>query len=493
MMTLMRMLIACLIAAATTCAHAQSGRDESRGMNRAPPFNEELRIVGGEVVSSVNAWPWQIALYRLNGGKMSFLCGGSVIAQKWVLTAAHCIKDASRAGDYAVVEHATQIDFVLDGNAQHGGRRLAVRRIVVHEQYDAAKSENDIALIELATPSQTTPVPYGVAQASGSEATGKNAVVTGWGQLREIKEDEQGRPLDAVSGQTITPENWNQYIDDKLRQVELPLVDIDSCKTAYANSRKSIDARTLCAGVAQGGRDSCQGDSGGPLVARDEKKFFVQIGVVSWGNGCGRPGFPGVYTRVSAFETWLADKTGIRQDRPSPDSQSVADALAAIGNPAGVSVGIAPGSRLRIGEKVQFRATTKQAGYLLLLDVSSNGTVTQIFPNEASLRSQTGQLPNANRVDPGRPRLVPNLSNPYEGFGRFEVEGPAGQGLLVGVLSKQPMTWLNTPQQPRSFESRSDALGYLATLGRVLDRGVVVEGKGAPDVSVATTSYTIIP
>jgi secreted trypsin-like serine protease len=494
MITLTRLCFAALVlSGATGGALAQSNSDGTRGLDRTSPFNEDLRIVGGEEVSNPQARPWQVALYRMSDGKMNFLCGGSVISVNWVLTAAHCIigGSAAKPGDYAIVERATQIDFALNGDVGHGGRRLAARRIIVHEGYDAAKSENDIALIELAAPAQATPVPFAWANTSGLEAPGKNAVVTGWGQLREIRRDEQGRPFDAQSGQPVTSANSQLYLDNKLRQVELPLVATASCREDYKTSAKVIDARTLCAGVAQGGKDSCQGDSGGPLVGRDEKQFFVQIGVVSWGNGCGRAGFPGVYTRVSAFEAWLREKTGIRQDQPSTETQQVADNLLGLSNAAGLSVSIAPGTQLRVGQKMQFRVTTRQAGYLLLFDVSPEGALTQIFPNENSLKSATGKLVNSNRVDPGRPLLVPNPANPYEGF-EMSVDPPAGEGRVVGVLSEKPTKWLNTPQKPRTFESRSDSLGYLGTLGRVLERGVVVQGRDSPGFSAVVVPYAVV-
>jgi secreted trypsin-like serine protease len=484
-------LAALLLGAATLGAAAQSSQD------RTPPFNEDLRIVGGEVVSDARAWPWQIAIYANVSGRLQFVCGGSIIADHWVLTAAHCILGKpEQTGNFAVVEGELLIDLALNGQPTHGGRKLAVKRIIVHEGYNANRSENDIALIELATPAQSTPVPYARsanAAAVETPSPDRPAVVTGWGLQRGMKWDDQGNAVDIHTGQKIPNDQLDQYRDNKLRQVEVPLVDTQACRAAYEKVQRAIDPRNICAGgLPEGGKDSCNGDSGGPLVGRDEKNFFVQIGIVSWGTSdCGSPGVPGVYTRVSAFERWLADKTGIRQDEPSQETQQVVDGLAGMGNRAGLSVTIAQGTRLRIGQKTQFRVTTRQPGYLLLFDVTPDGAVTQIFPNERSLRTATGRLVNANRVDVGRTLLVPNPGNPYEGF-ELDVDGPVGEGRVVGVLTLQPMKWLNSPQMPRSFESRNDALGYLATLGRLLDRGVVVEGKDNPSVSVAITPYSVV-
>jgi secreted trypsin-like serine protease len=487
-------LIAVVAAGAAASVQAQTNLGTTRGLDRSPPF-DDLRIVGGEVVSSAKDWPWQVAVYFTSEGKLGFHCGGSLIADRWVLTAAHCVFNNNRVGrpeEFAIVEGTTQIDRVLEQNPTHGGQKLAIRRIIPHENYVADKSENDIALMELATRAQSTPVPYSAPQRAAAEAPGARAVVTGWGLLRGMK-IVGGRPVDAHTEQVIPNENLSQYMDDKLRRVEVPVLATQSCRDAWAShSSKTIDARTICAGLATGGKDSCNGDSGGPLVVRDEKNFYFQAGIVSWGpTDCGVPGLTGVYTRVSAFDAWLREKTAIRQDEPSPEIPSVINELGAIGNAAGLDVSLVRGQRLKIDETVQYRATARQAGYLLLLDVSPDGAITQIYPNSASLRSETGNLVNANRLDPRRPLVVPSRSNPYEGF-EFKVEGPPGEGRLVAILSKEPMKGLKVPEAPRSFDSRTDALGYVAGLRLALDRGLDVEAKADPAISVVIKPYTIV-
>lgn len=94
-----------------------------------------------------------------------------------------------------------------------------------------------------------------------------------------------------------------------LRQVQVPVVDNEECKYDYRNIQTAvIDDRVLCAGLAQGGKDSCQGDSGGPLMIPQGLTFYL-IGVVSYGKKCAEPGFPGVYTRVSNYLDWIAQTT----------------------------------------------------------------------------------------------------------------------------------------------------------------------------------------
>ncbi|KAJ4432547.1 hypothetical protein ANN_21170 [Periplaneta americana] len=117
---------------------------------------------------------------------------------------------------------------------------------------------------------------------TGSVSAGTSAVVSGWGTTSE-------------GGSASTT----------LRQVAVPIVSDSSCNSAYS-SYGGITARMICAGYTSGGKDACQGDSGGPLVANGKL-----IGIVSWGAGCARPNYPGVYTKVSALRSWISSNTGV--------------------------------------------------------------------------------------------------------------------------------------------------------------------------------------
>ncbi|KAF6122233.1 transmembrane serine protease 7 [Phyllostomus discolor] len=87
-----------------------------------------------------------------------------------------------------------------------------------------------------------------------------------------------------------------------LQQAEVELIDQTICVSTYG----IITSRMLCAGVMSGKRDACRGDSGGPLSCRRKSDGkWILTGIVSWGHGCGRPNFPGVYTRVSNFVPWI--------------------------------------------------------------------------------------------------------------------------------------------------------------------------------------------
>jgi secreted trypsin-like serine protease len=449
------------------------------------PAIEGYRIVGGEVVTDPKAWPWQIALYRhVKGDEFAFSCGGSVIAERWVLTAAHCVVPKGTDKPLAASEFLVIEGLRVKGQ---GGRQLEVRRVII-PQYDPSTHANDIALLELAKAAQSTPVPYAGPGNAELEKPGTDAVVTGWGLLQNAEWNEEKKQwVHRETGQVLTQE---QVSDPKLRQVVLPLIGWQACRDAY-QGKGGISGANICAGVPEGGKDSCQGDSGGPLVVRNAENFYVQVGVVSWGIGCGVRGIPGVYSRVSAFEGWLKQQTGIQQDQPSQETQPAVDNAFGAENPAGLQVDFAQGTQVRVGQRAQFRVSAREAGYLLLLDVSPDGAVTQIFPNQLSMRTPLGARRDSNRIEPGRPFLVPNPSNPYEGFD-FEVDPPAGEGRLVAILSDKPIKWLKTPSKPRSFETRAESLGYVAALAAAISRDLQVEDRSKPRISVAVTKYSVV-
>ena len=226
-------------------------------------------IVGGDE-ADVGAWPWQAALMATSSftGRpgLSQFCGGALIAPTWVLTAAHCTPGFTTS-DIVVVLGRHRLS---DSN----GEVIAVRRIIAHENYNDSTLDNDIALLELVSPSSQTPVTMGTSE----PAAGDLVTATGWGTT--IAGDSSSAP-------------------DALREVTVPVVSRTSCNQSYSGD---ITNNMFCAGVT--GKDSCQGDSGGPLVLPDGNGW-LQVGVVSWGIGCGDVGFPGVYTNLAQFQGWV--------------------------------------------------------------------------------------------------------------------------------------------------------------------------------------------
>lgn len=233
-------------------------------------------IVGGEPAQP-GAWPWMVSLQNSGeaNGHNAHFCGGSLIAADWVMTAGHCVENTSPEQIVAVIGRHTL--------SSAAGERLAIDRIVVHPNYG---NDNDIALLHLATPSQNRSIaPLAGAQVALSNP-GTLATVTGWGTTTE-----------------------GGSIPDQLQQVQVPVVSTAACNAPDSYGGQ-VTENMLCAGYAQGGKDSCQGDSGGPLVVPDGNGGWLQAGIVSWGNGCAAPNFYGVYTRVTAYEGWVRQYAG---------------------------------------------------------------------------------------------------------------------------------------------------------------------------------------
>ena len=227
-----------------------------------PSLRGDPRIVGGQDAPA-DLFPHQVSLQTRSG---FHYCGGSVIDDDWILTAAHCV-DGSWPGDIRVESGITELsDF---------GEKRRVDEIVVHPDYDSWSQDNDIALLRLKRGISAPPVALLDASAEASLASaGTLATVSGWGTLS--------------SGGTSP---------DALQYVDVPVVSEAECEAAYGAG--DITDGMICAGdTVNGGIDSCQGDSGGPLVVSDGTQW-VQAGVVSWGYGCADADYPGVYARVS--------------------------------------------------------------------------------------------------------------------------------------------------------------------------------------------------
>ena len=239
--------------------------------------SQQIRIIGGEE-SKVDAWPWMTAM--VSRGRDAYNgqgCGASFVGKRYVLTASHCVEGAT----------AEQLDVVVGihdlKKEDSQGQRIAVRNIYMHESYSTpVELNNDIAILELekevpgVTPIKTmTPEIYAQIQA------GTPLTVMGWGNRSTTGSD----------------------YPNLLHQVNVPLYDRASCKTAYPD----LTEQMICAGESQGGKDSCQGDSGGPLVVKHLEEWY-QIGVVSYGDGCGVAGKPGVYANVATFDGWIKQK-----------------------------------------------------------------------------------------------------------------------------------------------------------------------------------------
>ena len=228
---------------------------------------DNTKIVGG-VNTDIKEHPWQVALdFPAEQG----LCGGSLIQDRWVLTAAHCFSSPASPQSVRVKAGAT--------NYLQGGSWTDVEKVFVHEAYNGDTHENDLALIKLKSATAGNLIP--LAQAGQPLKACDKLEVTGW-----------GRTADAG------------HISDILQKGEILYIENDACNAPSAYNG-AIKPGMMCAGFRDGGVDSCQGDSGGPLVLRGDDGP-VLLGVVSWGEGCARKLRYGVYARVNAYNDWIA-------------------------------------------------------------------------------------------------------------------------------------------------------------------------------------------
>ena len=357
------------------------------------------RVVGG-TVARTGAWPWQVLILiptdsKGNGGQ----CGGSLIGEQWILTAAHCIQKFDRSRKILVVEQRPPaakspvpgVPADIDPKSLH-----RVSTAIAHPQWNINTMENDIALLKLTEPAvRSSAVPLLLSPDARLENPPAKVVVTGWGQTRDIVE-QGGGYIDVVTQKPIRPED---VLSTRLMEVELPLVATDQCRASNHELPASIDHRNLCAGVPEGGKDDCHGDSGGPIVGRDIRGQWVQIGIVSWGIGCGRPGHPGVYTRVSAFADWIRETTGrdlaispgapARPESPPPPqaTNEPAEPIARFDNAAGLTIAFDKSDEVSVGDVVSYRVTARKPGYLAIFDATPDRRLTQVFPNARSMRS----------------------------------------------------------------------------------------------------------
>ena len=234
-------------------------------------------IVGGvEATPGDQRWTVGVALAKEPNGYYAQFCGASLIAADWVLTAAHCTYDddgypfAPEDLDVLIGRHA------LDKST---GERIRVARIIRHPAFVAETFDADLALLHLSESSQGETIQIGT---RSERNLADVATVFGWG----ISDD--GSPV------------------NNLRQVSMPLVSQQDCRSVYTSYGRVISANMLCAGFAQGGKDACNGDSGGPLAIQNPQSGeWRQLGIVSWGEGCGYANLYGVYTNLGAYRLWI--------------------------------------------------------------------------------------------------------------------------------------------------------------------------------------------
>jgi trypsin len=219
----------------------------------------------GGTVADAATHPFQVGLVAkaIANNDAAQFCGGSLVSERFVVTAAHCSDFQTNAPGQVEVLVGTQR---LDGT----GSRVGVARVHIHPRWRKSTMDYDVAVWELATP--VTGIAFATLAGTQPTVAGTPLRVTGWGRLSE----------------SPTPRTLD------LMQVDVPFV---STNRRFCGLQRGVTARMICAGEA--GKDSCKGDSGGPLTINRGSGFTELVGIVSFGNGCGRANYPGVYANVA--------------------------------------------------------------------------------------------------------------------------------------------------------------------------------------------------
>lgn len=252
-----------------------------------PPL---LRIVGGDLADP-NAWPWHVSLH--GGMDMKYFCGGSILAERWILTAGHCI------GGYFHRQPTSMTIKVGQPRRDTYSPYLQTHyaeRLYLHPGYNKDTVNNDIALILLKDPVKFNDHvrPICLPQSKERIPVGTRCTAIGWGKRNET----------AI------------YYERQMKQVYLEIVNQDSCNSSIRGADRKVPYiltnDMFCAGGGLG-HDACSGDSGGPLLCSlnvQNDTWFVG-GVVSWGVGCAYPNVPGVYTSLPSYLDWIRNVTGL--------------------------------------------------------------------------------------------------------------------------------------------------------------------------------------
>ncbi|KAH3795441.1 hypothetical protein DPMN_148992 [Dreissena polymorpha] len=241
-------------------------------------YSRKKRIAGGENAEK-GFYPWHAGVrMEIISRRSSHLCGGIILNDRWILSAANCFRNIRKddimvyTGDHDLLEKDTFEE------------QFELEHLIKHPNYNDSSYDFDIALMKVKLNNgygiqfNDEVQPACLPDASMYYETGLTCHISGW-----------GTSIQDYKGQTV------------LSAAEGRLIDDDDCKRTHGTG---ITPNMVCAGYMEGGIDACAGDSGGPLVCSVEGLYYV-MGVISWGSECALPGYPTVYAKVAAFQSWI--------------------------------------------------------------------------------------------------------------------------------------------------------------------------------------------
>lgn len=352
----------------------------------------DIKIVGGSP-ANIEDYPYQIALFSVDeeGNINEFMCGGSIIDRYWVVTAAHCVLQNAHNKQRIVAAFSklSEIDNAIV---------YEISDYIIHPEFNTNTVENDIALLRLAYPIDTAN--------------------TGSKIIRLVTpEEEQAGLISPGTMATITGWGTTQYMGEQPDQLQvgvLPIISVETANQWFAESTQGMNTvleSMLPAGYEEGGVSGCHGDSGGPLAVKDSTNNYVLAGITSWGNICGAPKQPAVYTRVPYFYDWIIENSQINaNNEPANDNYIELN-------------------RLIIKEKVYSCGDVQQIGEYLVVNTGKEllekfDVTIKIGTDPNNLLNSTTRTIDINNPLPtgGSKRFPIEIIGAFENYGMYWVE-----------------------------------------------------------------------